>query len=248
MSFSSHKFSAIVGLKFRSILLNKNILLIPIIALGMTVGMKFLYRSMLDGKDLPPELLGLVLTFGLIMNIAMMGIMSTGTILAEEKEKHTLRTLMTSSVSSMEFFLGSIIPPLAIVIAINAILLPLSGFQISGGEMALYFLVTTLASITSCILGMLIGLFAKDQMSANTLVTPFALVLMLVPTFSSMVPAIEKVSKFLYTGIVAKMIATFAEGKTFSLNLLSISVLVGQILIVIILFVVFYKRNGFEQD
>ena len=68
--------------------------------------MKILYRSIADGKI---NMDGYALSLGVLMNISM-SVYCTAAALAEEKEKNTLRTLMTSSVNGLEFFLGSIIP------------------------------------------------------------------------------------------------------------------------------------------
>ena len=61
---------------------------------------------MVDG-ELPPILTGIILSLGISMNICMGGFMMVGMAIAEEKEKHTLRVLMTSSVTGAQYFVGS---------------------------------------------------------------------------------------------------------------------------------------------
>lgn len=229
-------------------LFDKNVVIVPLMIIGITAIMKLLYGAIMKGQELPPPLLAIILNLGLTMNITMTGTFVTSTLLAQEKEKHTLRTLMTSSVNGMEFFLGSIIPPLVEIMILNVILIPLSGISLSSINLGVYLTATFLASLTSCILGMLLGIFAQNQMSASTLTTPVILVFMLVPTFASMVPSIQKFSRFLFTGVISEMVTSYAEGRVFSMNALHIIVLVGEILLAFLLFLYFYKKNGYEKE
>ena len=59
--------------------------------------------------------------WGVLMNICMTGIYCVAALLAEEKKKHTLRTLMTSSVNGLEFSIGSLLPSLALLIIVNVL-------------------------------------------------------------------------------------------------------------------------------
>lgn len=196
MNFSMRKVSAVMWAKSRA-LTDKNMILGPVMILGLTVGMRFLYQSMRNGEPLTPTLLSMVLNLGLNMNITMTGMFGTSAALAEEKEKFTLRALMTSSVSSLEFFVGSILPPFLEIMAVNVALIPVSGVSMAMINVPLYLLVTAIASVTSCIIGMIIGIFAKNQMSASTLTSPAMLVFMLIPTFGNFTPFLEKLSGFL---------------------------------------------------
>ena len=202
----------------------------------------------MDGKELPAQLLATVLNLGLTMNITMTGTFVTSAALAEEKEKHTLRMLMTSSVNGIEFFLGSIIPPFIEIMILNIALIPISGISLASIPLGMYLLATALASITSCILGMLLGIYAKNQMSASTLTTPVILVFMLIPSFSAFIPSLGKISKFLYTGVVSEMVYSYAAGTAFTMKALHMIVLVGEILLAFVLFLVCYKKNGYEKE
>ncbi|MCB6623629.1 hypothetical protein LI126_15045, partial [Mediterraneibacter sp. 210702-DFI.5.30] len=70
---------------------------------------------------------GYILQIGVIFNVTMTGIMAASMPLAEEKEKQTLRVLLSSSVNKVEFLIGSLAPVLVIMTAINFILIPISG-------------------------------------------------------------------------------------------------------------------------
>lgn len=191
MKINGRKLLAVTEMKARA-LFDKNVIIVPIMILGITILMRFVYGAMMDGKELPAQLLATVLNLGLTMNITMTGTFVTSAALAEEKEKHTLRMLMTSSVNGIEFFLGSIIPPFIEIMILNIALIPISGIFLASIPLGMYLLATALASITSCILGMLLGIYAKNQMSASTLTTPVILVFMLIPSFSAFIPSWER--------------------------------------------------------
>lgn len=70
----------------------------------------------------------------------------------------------------------------------------------------------------------------------------------MIPVFASMVSDLDNISRFLYTGVITDMVNAFAGGESYTLEPLSAAVLVGTILIAIGLFVIIYKRNGYETD
>ena len=93
---------------------------------------------------------------------------------------------MTSSVNGLEFFLGSLIPVIAMVTVVNAVLVPVVGFRMNGVQWAVYISVSLLAAVASGVIGMIFGIFAKNQITAGTLTTPALLVLMMIPMFSGL--------------------------------------------------------------
>ena len=247
MSISMRKVCAVVWAKSRA-LTDKNIILAPLMILGITVGLRYLYGAMMEGEALSPSLMAMVLNLGLTMNITMTGMFVTSAGLAEEKEKHTLRALMTSSVNGLEFFLGSLIPPFLETQFVSILLIPVSGLSLAQIDLVQYVLVTSIASITSCILGMIVGIFAKNQMSASTLTSPLIFVFMLIPVFGNMLPVFQNMSRFLFTGVVSNLVSCYANGDAYSLGLLDVTVLLGEIILAVGIFVMCYRRNGYEVE
>ena len=104
-----NKVAAIMDTKTRAFF-GKNCIIMPIFAIVFTFIMKLLYVNVMKGEPGMDEFArGYSLAMGLVMGIGMIGIYCPALLLAEEKEKNTLRVLMTSSVNGLEFFLGSII-------------------------------------------------------------------------------------------------------------------------------------------
>ena len=92
------KLNAIMEVKSRT-LFSKNLIIMPAFSLVFTWLLKMIYTNMYPDLDFGSY----ALSIGLLMNTSMTGIYCVAASLAEEKEKHTLRTLMTSSVNGLEF-------------------------------------------------------------------------------------------------------------------------------------------------
>ena len=84
----------------------------------------------------------------------------------------------------------------------------------SGGDLAAFGVSTVLASLISCLVGMVLGIFAKNQVSAGTVITPVLMVFMLIPMFADMIESLEEISRFIFTGIVMDMMMNIVEGNT----------------------------------
>lgn len=208
--------------------------------------LRSVFDAMGTGND--SFITGYLLNFGLIFNITLMGIYVTSAALAEEKEKNTLRTLMTSSVTGIEFFLGSILPITGMIMVINLLLLPVSGSTLGDINLLLYMFVTLIATLTSCIIGMIMGIFAKNQVSASTITTPVLMIFIFIPTFAGLVDSLQGISSFLFTGVISDMANAISTHTAFSLGGFQLVVLIGEILISILLFLYCYHKNGYEAD
>ena len=167
------KLNAIMEVKSRT-LFSKNLIIMPAFSLVFTWLLKMIYTNMYPDLDFGSY----ALSIGLLMNTSMTGIYCVAASLAEEKEKHTLRTLMTSSVNGLEFFIGSLLPALLLLMIVNVLCVFLAGVSFTPGGWIGFLFVTAVSSLISCITGMIFGIFAPNQMTAGTLTTPLLLVLM----------------------------------------------------------------------
>lgn len=242
-----NKIAAIIEMKTRAFF-RKNCIIMPIFAIGFTIMLRFLYQFIANDGTYNAVLNAEALAMGLVTNIGGNGIYCCSLLLAEEKEKKTLRVLMTSSVNALEFFIGSILPVFFFTAVINFILVPISGMTMTLTQWAWFAVMTIIGTLTSCILGMLLGIFAKDQVSTSTITTPFILTLMLVPMFSTIIESFKTFSKFIFTGAIMEMISNIASKQTPYVELNGILVMVLEIILTILLFTFFYKRNGYEKD
>mgnify|MGYP001146385229 CR=1 FL=1 len=159
---SLHKLAAVTQIKWLCISRNTMIMIGPLLVIGMVYACKILYGVRSEGT-LVPFLTGMLLNIGISMNICADGFIMVGTSIAEEKENHTLRALMTSSITGVQYFFGSILIPFALLMAVNYIVLFISGISLEIVPWIPFFLVSAVASLTSCVLGMIVGICAKNH-------------------------------------------------------------------------------------
>lgn len=116
-------------------------------------------------------------------------------LIAEEKEKNTLRTLMLAGVSPLEFLSGKAIIAFLISIVTNTLMFFIIGMEISC--LGQFILITTLATVSMIEFGAAIGLIAENQMSTGTIGTPLFLLISLIPSFSRYNNIFQEVAKLL---------------------------------------------------
>lgn len=242
-----NKLVAVARIKWLCVSRNTAVMIGPFMVLGMVWGCKILYGLRTDGK-LAPMMMAVLLNLGITMNICTNGFLTVGTAIAEEKEKHTLRVLMTSSITGIQYFIGSILYPFVLTVVINFAILWVSGISMEQVSIPAYFLVSIAASLISCVIGMIVGICADTQMNANLIGYPLLIVFMMIPMFGNMSDGLRRISGFLFTGVVTKMTDCFANGVKYTVEPLDIAVLFGELIISALVFLVMYRRNGYEKD
>ena len=189
-----NKLTAVAQIKWICISRNTAIMIGPLLTVAMVWMVKILY-SINSGGDLSPILVSLILSLGISLNLCMDGFLMVGTAIAEEKEKHTLRVLMTSSVTGMQYFIGSILFPFVLMNILNIVVLVISGISMSQVSVVAFLLVSAVASLISCVMGMIAGLCAKNQMNANLISYPLVIVLMMIPMFGNLSEKLHHISQ-----------------------------------------------------
>ncbi|OTN76850.1 hypothetical protein A5886_001929 [Enterococcus sp. 8G7_MSG3316] len=243
MMITRHKTTALLNFKFREILKNKTFL----VSAAMVPGFVLMYRLLFDDVENMSGIQVFLLNFGVSYAMIMVGMFMSATFLAKDKEKQTLRTWMTSSVSSLEYLVSMIIPFLVLTILMIVMVIGISGMNPEAIDFPVFILVIFLSSLTAIILGMLVGLVSKNQMAASNNSLLFVFIFFLVPTFSDMNQTLERISEFLFTGVVSNMIAGFGEGGL-PLAMQDYLVLIGSLVLAIVAFIMVYRKNGFETD
>lgn len=206
-------------------LMSKNFLIMML----FSIGYGYLMKTIIG------EVSTYALSMAVLFNIAM-ALYVTALLLAEEKEKNTLRVLMTSSVRGIEYFLGTVFPILIEV---------LLGVTMNPYVWMIYLLMTSLATLSCTMIGMIFGIFAKNQMNTSSIITPAVIILMLIPMFSELLPFMKVISEYLFTGIVMNVINKLSYANI-SVSLIQWCILSSECIITLLLFLILYKRNGFE--
>lgn len=168
--------------------------------------------------------------------------------MAEEKEKHTLRVLMTSSISSLEYFTGSLLPSLLIVEAANIILVPVAKVSFHDVHLASFLILSTIMSIICLLLGNIVGIFVKNQTQAGIISMPFMLGVVFIPMLGMYNDVLGKISDYTFVGVFTNYMTGVLSSKGYQWNVQDIIVLLAWFLICLGLFIFFYKRNGLDRD
>ena len=137
-----------------------------------------------------------LLMLGVMMNLCLTPLSVLGMMIAEEKEKNTMRTLMLCNVTGGEFLAAKTLAVLAGTLLVDTVLFFLTGFgpaQLLAG------------SITMLLLGGLTGIVCRDQTSTGTIAGPLALVFMLPTMFAGMGGVLQKVASFVPTTATADL-------------------------------------------
>ena len=170
-----------------------------------------------------------------------------GTVIAEEKEKNTLRTLMLNDVKGSEILFAKAIICMLFVL-VNDILmyfifgLPMSSFLVYQG-------ITLLVGLAVIFFGAFVGLLAKNQMSAGLLSLPF-MVLFMAPMFVAMFgnDLATKISSLLPTDAMMTILTKVSENSV-SLSSVGIPliVIIAWFVLSIIFFNIAYKKVGVDN-
>lgn len=175
------------------------------------------------------------------MYIGMAPLISMASIIAEEKEKNTLRILLMSNVSAVEYLLGVGLYIVIISIAGTCVIASQGHYQTK--EFLLFLVTMLIGIIISTLVGAIIGICSKNQMSATSLTVPIMIVLSFLPMIASFNKSIGKVSQFIYSQQIDNMLHN-VSGKV--INNQGITVLVANALIVLIAFFVSFRKKGLE--
>ncbi|WP_288694098.1 ABC transporter permease, partial [uncultured Ruthenibacterium sp.] len=144
-----------------------------------------------------------LLMLGVMMNLCLTPLSVLGMMIAEEKEKNTMRTLMLCNVTGGEFLAAKTLAVLAGTLLVDTVLFFLTGF--GPVQLPVFLLVCTAGSITMLLLGGLTGIVCRDQTSTGTIAGPLALVFMLPTMFAGMGGVLQKVASFVPTTATADL-------------------------------------------
>ena len=171
------------------------------------------------------------------MFIGMGLIMSTATILAEDKETHSLKFLTIAGVKPMSYMIG-----IGGVLFIASIITSVA-FGLIGAVDASYFIrfmaIMLSGTIAGILLGGIIGLASNNVQSATGLTMPIGMALGLLPMVASFNDQIARFTQFIFTQQVSDMLAdhTMDIGRP-------LLIIGANIAVLAIVFAIAYAKNG----
>ncbi|EOQ19103.1 hypothetical protein KOY_01840 [Bacillus cereus VDM021] len=235
MTFSMRRLSAILRKEVQDLKNNAQILLLALLPIGLA----FFYKQLGSGKEMMGGIV-VVMVMSMIVTIAQ------ATLIAEEKEKHTLRVLMLSPASPIEVIVGKSLPIIILSIVLNFVSLFL--LNVLQGSILLLSVIIVIGTLLFIILGTLVGLLAKSLVQVSVITTPISMILLMGPILSEVIKneMIKKVVSYLPTNHIFEAIVSVVNGKGFSViqtNLLNISI---WLVITVIVCMFVYKKKQLD--
>ena len=173
------------------------------------------------------------------MYMAMAPLTAMSAIIAEEKEKNTLRVLMMSNVKPGQYLTG-IGAYVWIISMIGSVLFAVS---FPAADMPFFFLVMGVGFLISIVIGAVIGITAKNQMSAGSVGAMAMIILSFIPMFAMFNEGIGAVARFLYTQQTRFLLdaMSFAEIKWDGAVILA-----ANAILAVVMFFVAFRKKGLE--
>lgn len=229
---SMRRIRAILHKQIRDTLKNKSVLiqflLFPLITIVM--------QNSVSLQGMPENFF--VTLFG-TMYTGMVPLVTVAGIIAEEKEKNTLRVLRMANVSAGEYLIG--IGSYVVVLCLLGILVIGSQGTYDGRELFLFVLSLGIGVVITALLGAFIGVCSQNQMNATALTMPLMCVLSSLPMLSIFNEKIRKAAQYIYTQQIYNWVNSGSEisGKSLAVVLINAG-------IVLTLFIVGMRHRGLD--
>lgn len=130
------------------------------------------------------------------MHFAFTPIVVSASMVAEEKEKNTLRVLRMSGISSLEFFLSTAVFVVVLDCLTGGSFIFMSGE--SSINVGLFYSAAIFGSVISVLIGMCVGTYSKSPSATNGLAVPLGMLFSFLPMLSYFNKSLESVSKYLF--------------------------------------------------
>ena len=218
----SNKLKGMIWLRGQATLANKSILLQVLMPVFFVFLYKFIFSLNGAGQELGADRLAtLLMNISLPFSLAM----SVGTpiiiILAEEREKHNLQSLRLAGVTAGQYILSALIWPTIIGIFYIIITPILAGAKLSN-QVFSYGLVLLLTLLVLIFFFLMVGLFCKNQVMAQSLSVPAMLLVIFIPMFSNMNEDLFKVLRYSFLGLFTIFMKDWSNFQFWSGELLAL--------------------------
>ncbi len=172
-----------------------------------------------------------------VMYIGMAPLTCMAAVIAEEKEKNTLRVLQMCNVKAMEYLLGNAIYIIVMCMFGSLVMGIAGGYQ--GMNLVVFVLIMLLGHSVSVILGAAIGAVSKNQMTATSVTVPVMMILSFLPMLSMFNENIGKAAKYVYSQQLYLMINSIGN---IQMDTENVAILGGNVVLVFVAFFVAYKK------
>ncbi|MGQ7660817.1 ABC transporter permease [Streptococcus suis] len=224
------RISALTWLRNQILLTNKNLL----VQMLMPYMLVFLYKNFMTGQAGGKEIMFVCLSTAISMSVGSM----ISTIIAEEKEKNNLKTLILSGVRYHEYILSVLIHPLIITVVTMIAFPIITGVDLEGLYVE-YIFVILMTSLAVILVNLCIGLISETQSKAQINSLPILFVVSLLPMFSGMKESVKEVVDYTFMAAYTD----FFTKESFQLSEQSFKVLVLWNVALFVLTVIALKNS-----
>lgn len=176
-----------------------------------------------------------------VMYVGMAPLTSTAAIIAEEKEKNTLRALLMSNVKPWEYIIGVGVYIWCICM-VGAGVIGYAGGH-TGEVFAKFMVIMGIGILVSMLMGAAIGTWSKSQMKATSVTVPVMMIFSFLPMLSMFNDGIEKVARFTYSQQIHTLISQL---QTAEVTFEQAGVIGANMMLAVVVFVLAYKKCGLE--
>lgn len=184
---SIKKTVAIFEKTFKDMMKNKKVLIMFLLFPIMTI---FFYNMIPEEKEFFSNIF-------LPMHLIVIPASLIASIIGEEKEKNTLKVLRMANVKPLEYFIG--IGIFVFIASLLSVSLFLIVIKLSLIELIRFYIIVSLATICSMVIGAAVGIISRNQMSASSFVMPISIILGTIPIFSAFNETIKNIADITYT-------------------------------------------------
>lgn len=140
-----------------------------------------------------------------VMFLGMAPLTAMATLLSEEKEKNTLRMLKLAGVTPAEYMLGAG-GYLFGICFLGAVVFAANG-AVRGRELPGFLAAMAFGILISLLIGAVIGLFARNQTAAASMMLPVMMIFSFLPMIAMFDKTIERIAGFTYTGQIHRLLS-----------------------------------------
>ncbi|MCM1122354.1 MAG: ABC transporter permease [Eubacterium sp.] len=177
-----------------------------------------------------------------VMHIGMAPLNVMAAVIAEEKEKNTLRVLLFGGVKPGEYLIGTGGYVFSACMVGTIVFAVLGGYR--GMEFAAFLLIMAAGIIVSMLLGAVIGIQSKSQIAAATIMTPVMMVFAFLPMIAMFNDTVAKIADFAYSQQIQLLLNGLASQAQPQLK--SMAVIAASMLLAAVMFVCAYRRSGLD--
>ncbi|MCL1853125.1 MAG: ABC transporter permease [Peptococcaceae bacterium] len=165
---------------------------------------------------------------------------TTAGIIAEDRERRSLRFLIMAGVKPYQYLLGIGGVMLTASLIVTVVFGLMGGF--GGADLLKFVAALMLGAVASVLLGATIGILSKNQQAAGAMAMPLGMILGFTPMLAMFNDTVKKVFGIFYTMQVDMLVNDFAAG-----FLKPALVILANVTVLLVMFVAVYTKKGLRS-